>query len=177
MLPDSEGLRLQRVHILVNPTLTGGCSATPQRTTYATQHCIDVRHLNGQTHHRSPRRCYCSSKPESLKHRFKIVVLDTVTTLLGPQLSDISSQGNVIVTLFFFFLNQFMCVSGYRTLIVTLLPPLSHPTACFPFQIRIPCINWRHERASAPTGHAEMTMFLRLLRQVALGARIVHPRQ
>ena len=31
-------------------------SATPQRTTYATQHCIDPRHLNGQTHHRSPRR-------------------------------------------------------------------------------------------------------------------------
>ena len=52
-----------------------------------------------------------SSEPESLKHRFRIVVLGTVTALLGPQLSGISSQGNVIVML---------------------LPPLLHPrTALF----------------------------------------------
>jgi hypothetical protein len=35
-----------------------------------------------------------SGRPESRPHQFRIVVLDTVTALLGPQLSGISSQGN-----------------------------------------------------------------------------------
>jgi hypothetical protein len=36
-----------------------------------------------------------SGTPESRANRFRIVVLDTVTALLGPQLSGVSSQGNV----------------------------------------------------------------------------------
>ena len=40
--------------------------------------------------------CGTSSKPELQAHRFRIVVVDTVTALLGPQLSNISSQGNVL---------------------------------------------------------------------------------
>jgi hypothetical protein len=39
-----------------------------------------------------------SGKPESRPSQFRIVVLDTVTALLAPQLSGISSQGNVIAT-------------------------------------------------------------------------------
>jgi hypothetical protein len=35
-----------------------------------------------------------AGRPESHAHQFRIVVLDTVTALLGPHLSGISSQGN-----------------------------------------------------------------------------------
>jgi len=41
-----------------------------------------------------------SSKLESLKYRFRVVVLDTVTALLGPQLSGVSSQGHADMTMF-----------------------------------------------------------------------------
>ncbi|KAI0300774.1 P-loop containing nucleoside triphosphate hydrolase protein [Russula brevipes] len=41
-----------------------------------------------------------SSQPESRPRRFRIVVLDTVTALLGPQLSGISSQGHAEMTMF-----------------------------------------------------------------------------
>ena len=64
-----------------------------------------------------------SSKPESPKHRFRIVVLDTVTALLGPQLSGISSQGNIIAT-------------GLPP-----LPQLRVRTACLPYQTQMPSIN------------------------------------
>ncbi|KAH9998825.1 P-loop containing nucleoside triphosphate hydrolase protein [Russula compacta] len=44
--------------------------------------------------------CGTSDKPESRAHRFRIVVIDTVTALLGPQLSGISSQGHAEMTMF-----------------------------------------------------------------------------
>jgi len=94
-----------------------------------------------------------SSELESLKHRFRIVVLGTVMVLLGPQLSGISSQGNVIVML---------------------LPPLLHLRTAL-FSISNP--NAVHQQTtttnvaprtrSVPTRHTEMTMFMRLPRDAA----------
>ena len=60
-----------------------------------------------------------SGKPGSRPSQFRIVVLDTVTALLAPQLSGISSQGNVIAT--------------------TLHLPTSAQLVC-PVQHRVPCI-------------------------------------
>jgi hypothetical protein len=37
-----------------------------------------------------------TSTAASQANRFQIVVLDTVTALLGPQLSGVSAQGNVV---------------------------------------------------------------------------------
>ena len=79
-----------------------------------------------------------SGRAESHARPFRIVVLDTVTVLLGPHLSGISSQGSVQYS-------TFACpcccpvLSGYQ-------------------------LTWV---VHMPIGHAEMTMFMRLLRTAA----------
>lgn len=82
-----------------------------------------------------------NDNPQRQASRFRIVVLDTVTMLLGPQLSAVSSQGNVT-------------------------PPLSPSSPCeYICQAVRGEADEDHNRL--PLGHAEMTTFMRLLREAA----------
>jgi hypothetical protein len=80
--------------------------------------------------------------PATRATRFRIIVLDTVTALLGPQLSGVSSQGKTPIS---------------AQLVLSCLTPNMTPRTC-------PHLT--------PAGHAEMTMFMRLLRDAAQKHRL-----